>query len=111
MHVYIDRGKSKKFDAPQPPPKKKQNYGGHDFSSDSESDGDERFTNIKHTENNTNKNRRAEGLTAGIDCPTTDKEASPLTEGTSLSCFPTVAFPKFFMRLTDRASHVGFCLK
>lgn len=96
LTVYIDRGKSKKSGAPQHPPKKKQNYGGHDFSSDSESDGDERFTNIKHTESDTNKDRKAEGLTTGINCPTTDKEASPLTEGTGISCFPTVAFLKNF---------------
>lgn len=106
LTACIDRGKSKKSDAPQPPPKKKQNYGGHDFSSDSESDGDERFTNIKHTESKTNKDRRAEGLTTGIDCPTTDKEASPLNEGTSISCFPTVAFPKNFYE-TYRLSYTS----
>lgn len=80
--VYIDRGKSKKSGLTTHPQRKKQNYGGHDYSSDSNSDGDESFTNIKHVEGNDNKDRKAEGLKTGISCPIINKEASTLNEGT-----------------------------
>lgn len=74
-----NRVKSKKPVETRQSQRKKTNYGGHGYSSDSEEE--ERFTHLKPAEPDATSDRFCEVSTSSMRCPLTKKAASPYSGG------------------------------
>ena len=78
MYMY-NRVKSKKPVETRQSQRKKTNYGGHGYSSDSEEE--ERFTHLKPAEPDATSDRFCEASTSSMCCPLTKKTASSYSGG------------------------------